>query len=98
MEALGFISLWGFTPSIDFFKGTPLRLHDDKCEEDQDLNILLSECADVRHILKTLSDNLPMPNGQQRKGVLNLYIHEKQKENFCRDILLLTVLCERQMS
>lgn len=97
MEALGFISFWGFTPSIDFFKNTPHSPLGIKCEE-QDLNILLSECADIRHILKTLSDNLPLPNGSRRKGAINIYIHEKQYENICRDILLLTVLCERHLS
>jgi len=58
MEALGFISLWGFTPSIDLFKGTSQSINGD-----EDLNILISECADIRHILKSLSDNLPTTNG-----------------------------------
>ena len=66
MEALGFISLWGFTPSIDFISGTPHSITDS--DEEQPLNVLLSECADVRHILRTLSDNLPTKNGKQRKG------------------------------
>ena len=92
MEAIGFISLWGFTPSIDFFQGTPHKLED----QDGDLNVLISECADVRHILRTLSDNLPL--GKERKGMLNIYIHEKQKENICRDILFLTVICEKHLS
>lgn len=39
-----------------------------------------------------------MSNGSKRKGAINIYIHEKQYENICRDILLLTVLCERHMS
>jgi dynein assembly factor 3, axonemal len=93
MEAVGFISLWGFTPSIDFFKGTPHKL-----ESEEDVNVLISECADLRHILRTLSDNLPTSDGQPRKGTLNIYIHEKQKENLCRDLLFLTLMCERQLS
>lgn len=56
MEALGFISLWGFTPSIDFFKATDTQLQND----DHDINVLISECADIRHILKSLCDNLPL--------------------------------------
>jgi hypothetical protein len=66
MEALGFISYWGFTPSIDFFKGTPLHLSssraDDviaKDEDSRDINVLISECGDIRHLLRTLSENLP---------------------------------------
>lgn len=93
MEALGFISLWGFTPSIDFFRGTPYSINDE-----QDTNVLISECADIRHIMRTLADNLPTLDGQPRKGTLNIYIHEKQKENLCRDILFLTLLCEKQLS
>jgi dynein assembly factor 3 len=92
MEALGFISLWGFTPSIDFFQGTDLSL-----ESEQELNVLITECADIRHLLRTLSDNLPLKSGQREKP-LNIYIHEKQKENLCRDILLLTCICERNLS
>jgi hypothetical protein len=93
MEALGFISLWGFTPSIDFLTGTPHTISDS--EEEKPLNVLLSECADVRHVLRTLSDNLPTKDGKQRSGPINIYIHEKQKENLCRDILFLTLMCER---
>ena len=88
MEAVGFISLWGFTPSIDFFKGTP-----HKYKSENDLNVLISECADIRHIMRSLSDNLQ--EGGIRDGTLNIYIHEKQKENICRDILFLTVICEQ---
>jgi hypothetical protein len=88
MEALGFISLWGFTPSINFYKGTPLSLG-----TDVEQNILISECADLRHLLMTLGESLPLE--QARKSPLNIYIHEKNKENLCRDLLLLTLICER---
>lgn len=96
MEALGFISLWGFTPSIDFFKGTDILFCD--ADDERDYNVLISECADIRHLLRTLGDNLPTVGGKKRKGKLNIYIHEKQKENFCRDLLFLTLICEKQYS
>jgi len=105
MEALGFVTYWGFSPSIDFFKGTSLELsstrkdavlaHD---ENSRDINVLLSECGDIRHLLKTLADNLTTKNGKQRTGTLNIYLHEKQRECLCRDILFLTLICEKQMS
>jgi dynein assembly factor 3 len=105
MEALGFISYWGFTPSIDFFKGTPLHLSssraDDviaKDEDSRDINVLISECGDIRHLLRTLAENLPTKDGKPRTGKVNIYIHEKQKENLCRDILFLTLICEKHMS
>lgn len=91
MEALGFIALWGFTPTIDFFKGTDLTLVND----DRDINVLISECSDIRHLLKTLCDNL---QEQKREHKLNIYIHEKQKENLCRDLLFLTLICETGIS
>ena len=72
MEALGFISLWGFTPAIDFLKGTTHSINDN-----EDLNVLVSECADIRHVLRTISDNLPTANGQPRQGTINIYLHEK---------------------
>jgi hypothetical protein len=91
MEALGFISYWGFTPSINFFKGTPYSL-----EDDQELNILISECADVRHLLHTLGESCPL--SKDRTKTINIYIHERHKENLCRTLLLLTLICERQLS
>lgn len=94
MEAIGFISFWGFTPAIDFFSGTTLKLTNS--EEEPELNILLSECADLRHLLRTLSDNLTAET--PRKAPLNIYVHEKYRENLCRDILFLTILCEKHLS
>lgn len=93
MEALGFIPFWGFTPAIDFFQNTQI----DPSKDDRDLNIFISECADIRHVLKSLSDTL---NEQipPRKHKLNIYIHEKQRENICRDILFLTLICETGIS
>ena len=57
MEALGFNMFWGFTPAINCFAN---------CENvdvngDQPINILMSETGgDMRHILKSLSDILPL--------------------------------------
>ena len=55
--------------------------------------MLLSEVADIRHILKTLSDALPLPNGP-RQHTLNIYIHDKQLEVLARALLFLTLFCE----
>jgi dynein assembly factor 3 len=67
-------------------------------EDSRDINVLVSECGDVRHLLRTLAENLSTREGKPRTGKLNIYIHEKQKENLCRDILLLTLICEKHMS
>ena len=55
MEALGFVPFWGFSPSINFFKGTPHSL-----DQDEELNVLISECTDLRHTLRTLAESLPL--------------------------------------
>ena len=54
MEALGFVAFWGFTPALNFFAGTTLSV-----AADEELHVLLSECADLRHLLKTLAESLP---------------------------------------
>lgn len=87
MEALGFVPFWGFTPPINFFLGTEHRLSDDN-----EINILISECTDLRHLLRTLEESLPL--NQNRKTAFNVYIHERMRENICRDILFLTLICE----
>jgi hypothetical protein len=87
MEALGFVPFWGFSPPINFFLGTNHSL-----SEDKELNIFISECTDLRHILRSLEESLPL--AENRKTPLNIYIHEKSKENLCRDLLFLTLMCE----
>lgn len=60
MEALGFISHYGLTPAIDFFRDTDITLNvpdtEENAEHHKELNILVSECADIRHIMKSLAD------------------------------------------
>ena len=55
--------------------------------------MLLSEVADIRHIMKTLSDVLPLANGP-RQHTLNIYLHDKNMEILARALLFLTLFCE----
>lgn len=55
-EAIGFVPFWGFTPALNLLNGTGFSLEND----DQEINILISECADIRHILKTLAETVPL--------------------------------------
>ncbi len=91
MEAVGFVPFWGFTPAINFFKGTPYSL-----DQDKEINVLLADCTDLRHILRTLTESLPL--SKIRAAPLNIYVHETYKENLCRDLLLLTLMCETHLS
>ena len=61
MESLGFIAHYGFTPSINVFNDSKIKLEEDKSE----LNLLISECGDIRHIMKSLSDVLPIKEKRQ---------------------------------
>ncbi len=49
LEAAGFTHYWGYTPAVDF-----LRAYD-QAGSQPEINVLLSGCSDIRHILKTLA-------------------------------------------
>ena len=94
INALGFLNLWGFTPAINVFKGADNA--DPETREDE-INVLMSETGgDARHIMKSISDLMPMAD--ERKNPINIYLHEPQKENLARTILFLTLFCETGMS
>ena len=94
VEALGWISFYGYTPSIDFFKNSNI----DPADDDRDINVLLSECSDLRHIFRSLCEMIPLKFKKPREHKLNIYIHEKNLENIARDLLLLTLICETSYS
>jgi dynein assembly factor 3, axonemal len=64
--------------------------------DEKPINVLLSETCDLRHIMKSLSDVLPL--SKPRTQPLHIYIHEKNYECLARDLLFLTVMCETGMS
>ena len=64
-ESIGWISLYGNSPSINFFQDSGV----DPAEDDRDLNVLLSEVGDIRHIMKSLSDVLPTLRGPKEKTI-----------------------------
>jgi dynein assembly factor 3, axonemal len=92
MEIIGHLQLYGLTPCINFFDSSNVDLNAD----DKPVNVLLSETSDLRHIMKSLSDVLPL--NKPRTQPLNIYIHEKNLECIARDLLFLTILCETGMS
>jgi hypothetical protein len=93
VDAIGWISFYGLTPSLDFFRQTSI----DPAKDEAELNVLLSECADLRHVLKSLSDHLSSKQ-KPRDHKLNIYIHEKNLECIARDLLFLTLICETSYS
>ena len=93
-ESIGFISFYGMTPSINWFEGTDV----DPAKDDRPLNVFLSEVGDIRHILKSISDMLPLADGKKRQNPINIYLHDKQIENLARSLLFLTIICETSLS
>lgn len=92
-ESIGWISLYGNSPSINFFQDSGV----DPAEDDRDLNVLLSEVGDIRHIMKSLSDVLPTLRGPKEKTI-NIYLHDKQYEVLARALLFLTLICETSLA
>jgi dynein assembly factor 3 len=94
MEAIGFTQLWGSTPAINCFDGCD---NIDPAKDDKEINILMTETGgDGRHLFKTICDILPLET--ERKNPINIYFHERQKENLGRLVLFLTLFCETGMS
>jgi dynein assembly factor 3 len=93
-ESLGMIQHYGLTPSINALADTNL-LPAIKADE-KEINILMSEIGDIRHILKTMSDLLPLDKKKDKP--INIYFHERNLENLARAILLLTVMCETALT
>jgi hypothetical protein len=59
------------------------------------MNYLLSETADLRHVMKTISDLLPLK--QPREHKINIYLHEKELGCLARDLIFLTIMCETSL-
>ena len=51
-EAIGFTHFWGITPAIDFLNEFEIG------QDQKEINVLLSGTSDIRHILKTIADNV----------------------------------------
>jgi hypothetical protein len=60
------------------------------------MNFLLSQCADLRHVMKSIADILPRET--ERKHRINFYLHEKEFGCLARDLLFLTLMCETSMA
>lgn len=80
-EILGFIHFWGLSPAINLSKHYQIPTK-------SQLNILVSGGSDIRHVLKTVSDNCDKEEFLE----LKFWIHEKQKEVLARIALQVLVL------
>lgn len=66
LEAAGFTHYWGYTPAIDFLSHDRERLN-----SLPEVNVFLSGCCDIRHILKSLAARLDSPASQRLNVLLS---------------------------
>ena len=90
--------MYGLSSAINFFADSNIDL----AADDREINVLISETCDLRHIMKSLCDELIRPEikalAKPREHPVHLYIHEKNYECLARDLLFLTIMCETGMS
>ena len=79
---LGSIQWWGFSPATDLLQYVK--------KDSEELNILLVGPGDVRHVLRTISENPAVK--------INFYIYEQQVESIARHLLLLLALGSNKYS
>lgn len=91
-QIIGYTQFYGYTPSVNFLHNANIDLSAD----DRELNFLVSETADLRHVMKTLSDAVPLQ--KTRENRLNIWLHEKEYGCLARDLLFLTIFCECGLS
>ena len=95
LNSIGFCNFWGVTPFINLFE-TGKELKDPSTKE---INVLLSNSNDLRHIIFTLYNLFISQNKKKVKyPLINFYIHETHKENLCRNLLLFHLICDREKS
>jgi len=88
MDGFGNINWWGYSPSIDLLENFDFKLFNP--ENINELNVLLVNAGDQRHILHTIA---ALKNYSQIKKI-NFYVYDKMLELYARDFLLISLACE----
>eukprot|EP00163_Fabomonas_tropica_P020075 TRINITY_DN352_c1_g1_i10.p1 TRINITY_DN352_c1_g1~~TRINITY_DN352_c1_g1_i10.p1 ORF type:complete len:468 (-),score=92.69 TRINITY_DN352_c1_g1_i10:369-1772(-) len=104
LEGVGAFILHGFTPALDLASEFPAIVShqegsdsagQDSVGQDSEgaQNYLIASAGDIRHILKTIA-------WQHRHGAsdLHFYVHETHPEGLARQLLLLAVVLDKEMS
>ena len=76
-ESIGFLQFWGITPSENFLN-----------EASGDYKIFLSGNSDIRHILRSISEECT----SEREIQVTFYMHEYTKEVLARELLSLLII------
>lgn len=64
-------------------------------KDDAEINILLSNSNDIRHILKTFFENF---ENNKKKYKIKFYIYERHRENIARLLVFMHIIHDIQLS
>jgi dynein assembly factor 3 len=90
INSIGFVNFWGVTPSYNILD--KIGTHEEKSE----INILINNSNDIRHVLKTIHNTFE--TNSDKEYSINFYISESHNENLARDILFLHILHDVKLS
>jgi dynein assembly factor 3, axonemal len=99
LNSIGFTNFWGVTPAYDILNKEYQNLLND-----EEINIILTNTNDIRHILKTVSNTFEKIskensiNNKEKLPQINFYFYETFKENLCRSILFFHLIHDRSIS
>jgi len=85
MDGFGNINWWGFSPSVNLLESYDLNKTDKN-----ELNVLLVNSGDQRHILHTIA----MLKNYPKIKKVNFYVYDKMLELYARDFLLISLAIE----
>jgi len=96
LNSIGFVNFWGVTPAMNILKYSDIK-------NKTNINILISNTNDIRHILKTVSKSLENINSTDTnlsnlQPYINFYFLESCKENLTRAILFLHIIHDKKFS
>ena len=89
-NALGFTNFWSVSSSYDILNNEERN----NTEENQNINIFLSNINDIHHILRTVAKSFE----KKENLTIKFYVYEKVRENLARFIVLLNILNEKEIS
>jgi len=85
MDGFGNINWWGFSPSVNLLESYDLNKTDKN-----ELNVLLVNSGDQRHILHTIA----MLKNYPKIKKVNFYVYDKMLELYARDFLPISLAIE----
>jgi dynein assembly factor 3 len=97
LNSIGFVNMWGVTPAVNLLNNEYINV----CNSSKDINILLNNSNDFRHVLKTVSSFLEHLNNKNitvSQNKLHFYFFETNLTNIARTILFLNIINDTRFS